>query len=805
MKTVYLTWVFHGNMSYDRYTKTTIRTKFPETYQIMIDDFLRHPTLKGQVELSGLTVESLKRWAPQTITQLRTLAERGQVRFTASYYAAPVNACLDGNTNLGALDLGTRIVAQNCGPVDGLFCQEESYTPQLPWAMKQLGIEWVTVTRKGGRNQPFLLRGHDGTTVYGIPICRERGKLKEHIRQAPDGSLWIFIGDYEMYNSLTPVLDMVEELAQEGIRVELTLVSDYLRQHPPAEAAYYEVCWDLEPVESPSFSRWVCDPDDIRMHAATVDAMHALRDAEILAAVATATWELPPGLASATGSLASDLRTLAIEQPEEFPHIEETYLPEETLPALAKAKHLLYWGVNSDARGWYPLPERRWEHENALRRSASHSQAVIQSALQYIEERLATPGDGQTFLLYNGTGARSAWLRLPDVPPGRIVNSAGEPLPAVIKPHDHGHALWTKVALPAYGYTTVSLTGAADSTNPPMLTWSAGDTISTGDTSLTYKDGTLAISAGEASYSLSLLAPAIWRELTQKNGQVARDFTGGSAGCTRIWPALFPHLQIHQELLFGVHLLQEYMLEPGAIRCRWRFDFTKPYLLGPEERFQAAGLAAVLQAAPGDIFYDAGYSVVSHPYRTPGYIAALHFAGWQGPAGGATITSLTGSQSFLADAGQGRLGIGLGATTLVGPAEQPDQLFVDVAKKQIRHYNTFDEALFFGAYEHEFVLRFYQGDWQHNDMAAQALAESLPIRLRLLRPGRHPQSPLPPEQSLVAVSGGNIKIQAAKCRDGLLRLLLNEPTGTTTPFQLQAAGRSRAGLLPAGALQYVDL
>jgi hypothetical protein len=60
MKTVYLAWVFHGNMSYDRYTKHTIRRQFPLAYQVMIDEFMQYPELKGHVELSGLSVETLR-------------------------------------------------------------------------------------------------------------------------------------------------------------------------------------------------------------------------------------------------------------------------------------------------------------------------------------------------------------------------------------------------------------------------------------------------------------------------------------------------------------------------------------------------------------------------------------------------------------------------------------------------------------------------------------------------------------------------------------------------------------------------
>jgi hypothetical protein len=136
MKTVYLAWVFHGNMSYDRYTKHTIRRQFPLAYQVMIDEFMQYPELKGHVELSGLSVETLRLWAPDTIAQLRRLADRGQITFCASYFAASVNACMDGNSHMDALRLGTQIVAETCGLAYTYTSRKMPLSHHMSWSSR---------------------------------------------------------------------------------------------------------------------------------------------------------------------------------------------------------------------------------------------------------------------------------------------------------------------------------------------------------------------------------------------------------------------------------------------------------------------------------------------------------------------------------------------------------------------------------------------------------------------------------------------------------------------------------------------
>lgn len=811
MKTIYLAWVFHGNMSYDRYTKHHIRQQFPLAYQVMINEFIQYPALKGHVELSGLSVESLRRWAPDTITQLHKLAERGQVTFCASYFAAPVNACMDGNSHMDALSLGTQIVQATCGPIDGLFTQEQSYTPQLPWAMNQLGIQWVSMPAPAGITQPFVLRGFDGSTVYGVPIAQVPWRnLAEKMRDAPDNSLYLYVGDYEMYRRLSPILDLARTLEPEGIRLQITLVSDYLRKFPPVEEVSMETCRFPEPIEAPHYSRWCSDPQDIRLHEITMQAANDMRDARILTGLVRRQWGYEADTTVTLNELAPDMRTLNIEQPEEFTSVVEHYIAGDGqhVTKLDLASYLISWGTNSDARGWYPLKERRLEHEHALRSSSHWSRRCIQDALSFIGRGIPRRGNGIPILLYNGGPAREAWCRFKCESPYGVANAAGEPLPCQVVWETDGCVVWARVSLPSYGYTVVYLT---ETGAPESSKWSVGTRITGAHGTLEYINGGVRLHWCGRNYSVGYTLPSNIRELTQSEGLLERALEAPRKAEVYVRDGKCPELMLYHELAFGMHLIQRYTLEDDMVRCHWTFDCSRPFLLGEKDYFRPDGLAAVIQTQPGKVFYDAGYSVLEHENTKAGYFVALQFAGVQAANGGLVAASSTGTQSFWFDPTSGELRLGLGASTVGGPATNPDTMTVDIEKGRITHFNTWDEEIFYGTYEHEFCLFTFDGAWQKQPVTHRALAVNTPVRMRRLCPARDGISGmigtgnLPPEQSLLQLDAHSVHVQSATWDEGRLVLLLNEMQGKATECKLRAAGQDLAVDLHAGALKHITV
>lgn len=50
-RVVYVSFMLHGNMSYDRYTKQTIEESFPKLYRKGVDALLADPSVPAVVDL----------------------------------------------------------------------------------------------------------------------------------------------------------------------------------------------------------------------------------------------------------------------------------------------------------------------------------------------------------------------------------------------------------------------------------------------------------------------------------------------------------------------------------------------------------------------------------------------------------------------------------------------------------------------------------------------------------------------------------------------------------------------------------
>jgi hypothetical protein len=70
MKTVYMSFLLHGNMCYDRYTKQEIRDKFPRIYGAGVRALHKFPDATAHIDLPGLTLLSLRRYAPWLMDEM---------------------------------------------------------------------------------------------------------------------------------------------------------------------------------------------------------------------------------------------------------------------------------------------------------------------------------------------------------------------------------------------------------------------------------------------------------------------------------------------------------------------------------------------------------------------------------------------------------------------------------------------------------------------------------------------------------------------------------------------------------------
>jgi hypothetical protein len=96
-----------------------------------------------------------------------------------------------------------------------------------------------------------------------------------------------------------------------------------------------------------------------------------------------------------------------IELADLYPEVENRFLKRNgKTTILSKAEHLLLWAVNSDAKGWYPLYERRRERINSFVNSASLSEEIINRGLEVIAENIGVSGFDKYLIAFNSLNER---------------------------------------------------------------------------------------------------------------------------------------------------------------------------------------------------------------------------------------------------------------------------------------------------------------------------------------------------------------------------------------------------------------
>ena len=213
-KKVYMSYILHGNMNYDRYVRPTIWRDFPIIYDNLLDFMDEHPDFKGQLQFSGQTLNSMRQAAPEVLEHAMTIHKRGQLNFTGTFYSEPVNVNMDGETNYRCAWLGTKIVEDFVGQTDGFYLQERAYHPQLPWILNNANVSWTPVITGDDSYFPFRLQGMDGSESVCVPITRQ--KIVEKIKSAPENSLIVIEEDYEIPSSFTSTYNSMAKFNAEN-------------------------------------------------------------------------------------------------------------------------------------------------------------------------------------------------------------------------------------------------------------------------------------------------------------------------------------------------------------------------------------------------------------------------------------------------------------------------------------------------------------------------------------------------------------------------------------------------------------
>lgn len=807
-RVVYMTYILHGNMNYDRYVRPTIWKEFPVIYDNLMDFMDEHPDFCGQMQLSGQTLNSLRQAAPQVIQHALEIHRRGQLNFTGTFYSEPVNVNMDGETNYRCAWLGTRIVESITGEkTDGFYLQERAYHPQMPYILEHADVTWTPIITNDDSWRPFRLRGLDGSLSVCLPVTR--GDFIERVIKAPAKSLITLEEDYEIPQAFTTAYDKAAHFnrSQDSVRIEWITAKEYIRRFGVGEEKFVDHSAKARNRDNGTYSRWTADPLDIQLQQQTNQAMDDLRAAKIIDALCRHLWnaEADQPIDSADLTLTQDPLTWNIERADLYPDVEPKFLARRgSVTLLSRAEHLLLWGVNSDSKGWYPLYEKRRERTQSLQHSSGLSRHVIGRAMDLLASQLQATGYDKYFLAVNTEQARTHAITLhTDLPYELYDCSTGEPLHAFTVRQRDECLIEAEVPLPAYGYVLI---GGRRRPQADMPAWEHVNHIANAYLDLTADDASVSIRTADGQHVSITLDTFMIRplaEVTSGRGdeewRSARPF--GPVRIRACHSGLHPQLQIECQPDWLLHMSQTFTLLDDHIVLDIDFHFPHPTLLrktGPTKgnTFNPEGLSLIFDThVPGTAAYDIPYGISE--YTKPGlsYFCPLSALWLQhGSQGGFAVSPQTGEQAFCADLDKGTMTLYMGASTTSGPIRNVGLTYKK--KNDVSHEEAWYSEPFHGSYHHRILLIPYGGTWQEAHLPQTLRSVHQPVYTRECHPAK---GPLPARESLITTESPNVDITTIDDGSQGLVLRLNEREGRPTKTTLRLRGQEyKAALKPYG-------
>ncbi|HOZ45267.1 MAG TPA: hypothetical protein PLO37_01090 [Candidatus Hydrogenedentes bacterium] len=704
MKKVYISFLLHGNMCYDRYTKQVIRDKFPRIYAAGVRAMHRYPQVTAHIDFPGLTTLSIQQYAPWLLDELRPLVERKQVVMVGCQYAANHALCADEESDLLAARLGMEILRNALQPdISTFFPQEFAFHPQSPYIMNQIGARRLII-QPGKWKRPKRVRGIDGSEV-NVYSLENIDQLETFYDDHEDGDFVLTGGDFEMLGNIDHFVETLERLAARGKAIEWTTVDRYER-----DIGITEVIEALDPtgnadedrMPSPSFSRWVGDPEDMIWHGHAVAALEALRAAGFAKVAARVhgldAVDVPIGIAWTTPP--DNAWDGLFEEVLEYPETEEQHLAFDGAPSiLSRAWHHALIGINSDASGWFPWQPRTRHRNTSLRAANAYAREVIERFAAEVANHVGASeraANGYVLAL-NPAPAREAAIELITEGPTRIVDADGKAVPnALMFENGRWHAR-AHVALPAYGYAVLALASGSD---VEVARWEAGCEAHFEAGCVRLHDDTLEVEIRGRRISVSV---APFRLSDPSGAAPAEDVapTWQNAS-TRVRRTRFGvEFEVFTELAWAVWLRLVFELNSDHITVNAEVDIDMPRRIG-HQRYRPEGLEIAFRGCPGKVFYDVPYATIAHRNDAPSYIAAQRFAALDAGDQSFALIALAGNQSFRVSARDGILAAHLGASTQGRPDTRPEcEIRPDGTGA---HHITSGGDPFMGHYTHRFAL-----------------------------------------------------------------------------------------------------
>lgn len=798
-KTVYMSYILHGNMNYDRYVKTKIWEEFPVIYENLLDFMDEHPDFKGQLQFSGQTLGSLQKAAPQVLEHAMNIHKRGQINFTGTFYSEPVNVNMDGETNYRCARLGTRIVEDFLGEdTDGFYLQERAYHPQLPWILDKSNVSWTPVITGDDSWRPFRLEGQDGSVTVCVPITPKHGVDKA--AKAPANSLITIEEDYEIPQKFSRAYAAVEAFnkTSEDVEIVWITVKEYIEKFGTDTLKYVDHSAKVRHLENGTYSRWTADPLDIIIQEKTNKAMADFRSAVTFDALLKHCHGVSADRNVKDCDLTLRQSPLAwnIERADLYPDVEPQHLARgEQVTALSRAEHLLLWAVNSDSKGWFPLYEKRVERITSLENSSALSVSILDDDLKEIASRVRVKGYDRYFIVANVEQARRKTISLNCDRAYSIYDySSGREIESSCVRTDKGYDIVFEADLPAYGYTTLGakLRGEAD-----VIMWEEGCSI--------IKDGITVAAEGnkivvqENGFRSELeMAPFMIKALADvykgENDDKWRNAV--QYGPTRVLRRGNSELVVDRQIDWLLHMRQKFEIKDGRVICD--ISFTAPHpvnirqLGGEAKDFDPRGLDLKITTGRScRTVFDIPFGMTEFTQGGVGHFCPLSTCIMETHQGGLVVAPQSGEQGFTVDADKGEMILYLGASTASGPIKDVNMTFRTPVN--VYHEPAWYLEPFHGEYEHRIVLDTYKGTWQSNNVPLRLRERSSPVYLAEFD-GKSKvkiKDVLPAAASLVDYDRSDVDITSIENRDGKTVVRMNERVGKEDVFELRIGDVSK--------------
>ena len=809
-RTVYASYILHGNMNYDRYIRPTIWKEFPRIYDGLLDFMDEHPDFRGQLQFSGQTLGSLLQAAPEVAEHARKIHERGQLNLTGTFYSEPVNVNMNGETNYRCAWLGTQLIEKFLGEAtDGFYLQERAYHPQLPWILKHSGVSWTPIITGDDSWRPFLLQGMDGTESVCVPITR--GNLVERARLAPDKSLLTIEEDYEIPQSFTNTYAQATHFNEtnDSVSIEWITVKEYIERFGTDTLRYIDHSAKAQHKENGTYSRWTADPLDIITQDYTNHAMADYRSAQMFSRLLYMLTGKQTDISydEWDGQISEEPLAWDIERADLYPDVEPDFLRRSgEVTLLSKAEHLLLWGVNSDAKGWYPLYEKRRERQNSFLNCSRICRDIIDRGMDYLGSKMRLKGYDQYYMLLSMEPATTQTIVLPSERPVVLYDLRdGTRLPQHCVRNDDGVGYQTTchVPLPDYGYTVV---GARVCPEAEKMLWKEGYRIANDRFTLQAEGQGLVLSDGTHRWQISLDDFRIRALADMNDGRGDDEWRDaqphGEPRVSICTDGLSPQMRIDWQADWLLHLRAELTLLDDRLEADLTFVFPHPTLVRKrgESRFSfdPEGLDLLISnGEPCTVGYDIPFGISLYDKPGIGYFCALSSFFVENEGHGLMIAPTTGEQAFSVDTETGLTKLYLGASTTSGPIRNVGLNFR--TPTDVDHEPAWYAEPFHGEYLHSITFMPYVGNWHDCHLPSSMQEAHAPVYVRPLLGNR--RGKMPASQSFLSYDAKNLRLTKLECEGDSVALRFCEREGRQSPFTLQLLGNeSTCEISPFGIL-----